>query len=69
MSRIRTKFIKSTTRKIWRENSEKFTKNFGENKKILDSIADVPSKKLRNMIAGYLGFMKRREEKEKALNE
>ena len=65
MSRIRTKFVKSTTREIWAKHSDKFTKNFEENKKILESVAHVPSKKLRNMLAGYLTFLKKKEEKEK----
>ncbi len=65
MSRIRTKFIKSTTKKIWKAHSDKFTNDFDENKPILESVADVPSKKLRNMLTGYLTVLKKREEKEK----
>lgn len=63
MSRIRTKFVKMTTRKIWDRYSDKFTKDFEENKIILEEVADVPSKKLRNKLAGYLTFLKKREEK------
>ena len=65
MSRIRTKFVKTTTKRIWNKYSKKFTRDFDENKKILDSVADVPSKKLRNMIAGYLTSLKKQEEKDK----
>ena len=61
MSRIRTKFVKTTTKKIWKEHSDKFTKDFEGNKKVLESVADVPSKKLRNMLTGYLTFLKKKE--------
>jgi len=31
-----------------------FTENFEKNKKILEALADLPSKKVRNFIAGYI---------------
>ena len=48
-------------KRVWRisnillENNElKFTKDFEENKKILNDNVQVSSKKLRNQIAGYI---------------
>ncbi|MCD6403990.1 30S ribosomal protein S17e [Nanoarchaeota archaeon] len=62
MSRIRTKFIKSMTRKILLEHGSKFTDKFEENKKILDQLIDIPSKVIRNKIAGYITFLKKKGE-------
>ena len=48
-------------KRVWRisntllENNElKFTKDFEENKKLLNDNVQVSSKKLRNQIAGYI---------------
>jgi|TARA_B100001013_G_scaffold201838_1_gene122280 small subunit ribosomal protein S17e len=48
-------------KRVWKisnnllENNElKFTKDFEENKKILNDNVQVSSKKLRNQIAGYI---------------
>ena len=54
MGRIRTKFIKRTSRKFLEKYPNQFSKNFEENKKKIDQLADVPSKQLRNRIAGYI---------------
>lgn len=35
-------------------NKDKFTTSFEENKHVLQQIAEFPTKKLRNLIAGYI---------------
>ena len=35
-------------------NREKFSMKFEENKKALEPLAEFPTKKLRNLIAGYI---------------
>jgi small subunit ribosomal protein S17e len=54
MGKIKTTLIKRVSNKLVRNNPEKFTKNFEENKKLLPEVADIKSKKLRNVIAGYI---------------
>lgn len=54
MGRIKTTLIKRTAKKLIKENKDKFKKDFEENKKIIAEVADIPSKKLRNVIAGYI---------------
>jgi small subunit ribosomal protein S17e len=54
MGRIRTKFIKRNADKLMRENLDTFTKNFDENKHKVTQFAEVPSKKIRNLLAGYI---------------
>ena len=53
MGRIKTMLIKRTTNKLVHEHGDDFTTNFDENKKIVEKLAEIPSKKLRNIIAGY----------------
>ena len=53
MGRIKTQLVKRVTNDLIEQNPDKFKKDFVENKVIVDELADVPSKKLRNIIAGY----------------
>lgn len=39
--------------KLLGAHRESFTKNFDENKKVVQDMLSGPSKKLRNVIAGY----------------
>jgi len=62
MGKIKTKLIKKTSKNLMKEGIE-FTKDFEKNKKILGNT--MPSKKIRNQIAGYLVRLKKIEEKRK----
>ncbi|MCD6575589.1 MAG: 30S ribosomal protein S17e [Nanoarchaeota archaeon] len=54
MGRIRTTFIKSKSEELLRQYPDKFTSDFQKNKKMLDELVDIPSKQLRNKIAGAI---------------
>ena len=54
MGRIKTQLIKRITNKLVAEHREEFKEDFEENKKLVEQFADIPSKKLRNTIAGYV---------------
>jgi len=54
MGRIKTTLIKRNAIKIYTLHKQVFKKNFEENKKIVEQFAEIPSKKLRNIIAGYV---------------
>lgn len=54
MGRIKTTLIKRVTNKLVVEHRPDFKKDYEENKKIVEKYADIPSKKLRNIIAGYV---------------
>ena len=63
VGRIKTKLVKRVTMKIIDEHSDKLKDNFEDNKKVLSDLADFPSKKIRNIVAGYATrIMKNREE-------
>jgi len=69
MGKIKTKLIKRTSRVLITKDLD-FSEDFEKNKKILGR--DMPSKKVRNQIAGYLARMRKmqrmkQEEIEKSL--
>jgi len=57
MGRIKTALIKRITSELINEHRDKFKDNFDENKKIVEKFADLPSKKLRNVVAGHITKM------------
>ncbi|MEE9525791.1 MAG: 30S ribosomal protein S17e [Candidatus Woesearchaeota archaeon] len=54
MGRIKTKLIKRISLKIFKLHSDDLKDNFEENKVKVSEYADIPSKKIRNIIAGYV---------------
>jgi len=63
MGRIKLQLIKRTCRSLMKEHKADFKEDFKENKKIVRQYVDVPNKKLRNNIAGYITkLMKSKEE-------
>jgi len=63
MGKIKTKLIKRTAKKLV-EHGIEFDEDFEKNKKIIGNT--MPSKKIRNQIAGYLSRFKKAEAKKKA---
>jgi len=65
MGKIKSKLVKRTAEKLIKEGIE-LTQDFGKNKKILGR--EMPSKKIRNQIAGYSSRLKQQQaEKDKLL--
>lgn len=58
MGKIKSKLIRRTADSLLKKNLE-FNKNFENNKKILGDT--MPSKKLRNQLAGLLARIKKQE--------
>lgn len=59
MGRIKTTLVKRTAKKLISSHRDKFQKDFEKNKKIIQDFADIPSKKLRNVIVGYITRLKK----------
>jgi len=57
MGRVKSTLIKRTARKLVEKSGESFGKTFEENKRALGSV--LPSKQMRNKIAGYITRIKR----------
>jgi small subunit ribosomal protein S17e len=60
MGRIKTQLVKSVTSDIMNKHGKQFGTDFQENKDQLQEVADMPSKKMRNIIAGYITRLKKR---------
>ncbi len=58
MGRIKSTLIKRTAKNLLKEENT-FSENFGQNKKLLGK--NMPSKRIRNMIAGYISRLKKKE--------
>ncbi len=54
MGRIKTQFVKRTSVELLKKHPDKFSENFDDNKKNVSLYTDVSSKKVRNIIAGYI---------------
>jgi ribosomal protein S17E len=66
MGKIRSRMIKRTSEELLKRGVE-FSEDFEKNKKVLGG--EMPSKKTKNQIAGYLSTLKRKErEREEELN-
>merc|ERR1719449_372000 len=63
MGRVRTKTIKRASRALIEKYYGKLTKDFHFNKRIIDDVAVVQSKRLRNKIAGYTTHLMKRIQK------
>ena len=64
MGKIKSKMMRRTSETLLKEEGLEFSEDFEQNKKILGDT--MPSKKLRNRIAGLISRMKKQEAKKKA---
>merc|ERR1711862_366029 len=60
MGRVRTKTVKKAARVIIEKYYTKLTLDFDTNKRIIEEIAVIPSKPLRNKIAGFITHLMKR---------
>eukprot|EP00826_Nyctotherus_ovalis_P051160 TRINITY_DN637_c0_g1_i14.p3 TRINITY_DN637_c0_g1~~TRINITY_DN637_c0_g1_i14.p3 ORF type:complete len:132 (+),score=63.13 TRINITY_DN637_c0_g1_i14:134-529(+) len=63
MGRVRNKTVKRASRKVVELYYSKLTLDFHTNKRLIDEVAEVQTKKLRNKIAGYTTHLMRRLQK------
>ncbi|MHA1370184.1 MAG: 30S ribosomal protein S17e [Promethearchaeota archaeon] len=54
MGKVRPDFIKRIARELIEKEPNLYTTDFEENKTILNQIAKIQTKRLRNRIAGYI---------------
>jgi len=64
MGRVKSALIKRTVRQLLEHSPETYTEKFDDNKKILGDV--MPSKKVRNIMAGYITRLKRAHSKQLA---
>ncbi|KRX04331.1 Ribosomal protein S17e [Pseudocohnilembus persalinus] len=63
MGRVRTKTVKKAAKVLIEKYYQKLTNDFHLNKKILSEVGKVPSKRLRNKIAGFATHLMKRIQK------
>ncbi len=61
MGRIKTTLIKRKTKELLKMHGQAFTPDFTQNKALTAQYVGVQSKKLRNIIAGYMTRLKKKE--------
>ena len=61
MGNIRTSFVKRTSKELIETYEGTFTKDFDENKILVEKFTTVSTKHLRNKIAGYVTRLVRNE--------
>ncbi|XP_044744299.1 40S ribosomal protein S17-like [Coccinella septempunctata] len=60
MGRVRTKTVKKASKVIIEKYYTKLTLDFHTNKRICEEVASIPTKPLRNKIAGFVTHLMRR---------
>jgi small subunit ribosomal protein S17e len=53
LGKVRTEQVKRIARELVEMYEDKFTTDFENNKKLVDALTNISSKKLRNRVAGY----------------
>lgn len=59
MGRIKTKLIKRAAKEIVQRYGSEFGKDFAANKKVVPRFAEIRSKKLKNVITGYITHLQK----------
>ena len=63
LGRIKTRKIKRVSKELMAKYKDDLTENYEENKEFISDKIKVSSKKLKNIIAGYLARLKKGEVK------
>uniref|UniRef100_A0A2P2K1T1 Uncharacterized protein MANES_08G030400 n=1 Tax=Rhizophora mucronata TaxID=61149 RepID=A0A2P2K1T1_RHIMU len=63
MGRVRTKTVKKSSRQVIERYYSRMTLDFHTNKKVIAEVAIIPSKRLRNKIAGFSTHLMKRIQK------
>ncbi len=61
MGRIKTNFVKKIGEQIYEKYKDRISTDFRENKKLVKEVLEIESKKIRNVVAGYLTRLKQKE--------
>jgi small subunit ribosomal protein S17e len=67
--KVRTELEKKIARELVERFPEKFTTDFENNKKLVESLTNISSKKLRNRVAGYITQLQNQKKQNKLTTE
>ncbi len=63
MGNVRIRLVKRTARELLSRYPNLFTEDYEHNKQALLKVADIPSKTLRNQVAGYITRLVKRQKR------
>lgn len=66
MGRIKSTAVKVLARDLMEEHGSKFVADFDKNKIVVGQVREIDSKKIRNVLTGYITKVKTKEKKESA---
>ncbi|MEO2241070.1 MAG: 30S ribosomal protein S17e [Euryarchaeota archaeon] len=69
MGKVRPSFVKRPAREIVEKYEEYLTTDFEHNKKVVEIVAEPKTKRLRNLIAGYVTHLMRLKERQEESEE
>lgn len=61
MGQVKNLFIKNLARELVEKYPDKFSEDFQKNKEELEKLVKLESKKIRNLLAGYIVHILRRK--------
>jgi small subunit ribosomal protein S17e len=61
MGRIKTGLVKRISKELIKAHGGQFSSDFTKNKDVLKQISNMPSKKIRNIVAGYVTRLNREQ--------
>jgi len=64
VGRIKTSSVKNIARELLEKYPDKFSIDFEKNKKVLAELAEFESKRIRNIVAGFITALKKQSEKQ-----
>lgn len=64
MGRIKSTAVKVLAREMLQEHGDKFAANFEKNKIVVGQVREIDSKKIRNILTGYITKVKTKEKNE-----
>jgi len=60
MGRIKNLLVRKIAKRLLEEHGDIFTTDFEKNKEIVKKFVEIKSKKIRNVVAGYITSFKKR---------
>jgi small subunit ribosomal protein S17e len=67
--KVRTELVKRMVRELVKRFPDKFTTDFETNKKLVESLTNISSTKLRNRVAGYITQLQNQKKQNKLTTE
>ena len=67
--KVRTELVKRIARELVKRFPDKFTTDFETNKKLVESLINISSTKLRNRVAGYITQLQNQKKQNKLTDE